>query len=319
MNEGTKTVEVSNRSAQPIQAIVLANAQIDLRERYQKLRNVFGHCDVSRESEFFTYQFGEPGKFSSDVFLEYAFETRHDHAVIYRAQQISTGYDYGYDFELSFSSRFEVFDYCGDSNVGSGNQHRSHFSQVDGHCNFRGIGQFFAGDRIQNLQASNSSASIAPFFFERSPTIDEPHPTLVSPFSLFEDLVHQYSYLPYSENTFAWPRLQIFTCGDLRGTAARDFSGKCGVTSQVSSSAQNWSRSFAGNILKLLKSALRIISAQLRLRFYHFNIGPLSFEIVVTERDWFKTHGPRPPRRLLKRLVRCFQQINGRVHSPLAV
>lgn len=75
----------------------------------------------------------------------------------------------------------------------------------------------------------------------------------------------------------------------------------------------------AGNLLRVLKSALRTISAQMQCRFCQLNIEPLSSEIVITERDWFKTHGPRPPRRLPKRLVRCFQQIKGRVHSPLAV
>jgi len=298
-----------------MRTIILANAYVHLGERYQTLRNACDHWDVSQEPDFFNYQLKETGKFSADIFLDCAFDARHDHAVIYRAQQISAGYDYGYHFESFFASRFKDFGYCRDSI--SNAPYRSNFSQADGYFDFRGLGQFVTRDIIRSLQADHS---FVPSFFACSPTIDESFPAFFGSFSLFEDIAHQYSSLPCSENIFAWPHLQMCICGDSREIVTEDFSGRHGVTLQGFSKAQSCPRSFAENILKLLKSALRVISAHLRFRFYHFNIEPLPFEIVIAaERDWFKTHGPRPPDGQLKRFVSCFQQMKGRVHSPLTV
>lgn len=74
----------------------------------------------------------------------------------------------------------------------------------------------------------------------------------------------------------------------------------------------------ARDVEKVMKRALQIMADSCRNALHHHHLEPVPFQVVVKERNWFKVHGPRPPRLLLKRLASCFQQVNGRVHSPLA-
>jgi serine/threonine protein kinase len=74
----------------------------------------------------------------------------------------------------------------------------------------------------------------------------------------------------------------------------------------------------ACNLVKILKKALRI-SALFCKRVF---IGTYKFSRIdhwLFEYGWGKTHGPRPPSFELKWLLRCFQQVNGCVHSPVAM
>lgn len=74
----------------------------------------------------------------------------------------------------------------------------------------------------------------------------------------------------------------------------------------------------ARDVEKVMKRALQMMADSCRNVLHHHHLVPVSFQTVVKERSWFKVHGPRPPRLQLKRLASCFQQVNGRVHSPLA-
>jgi hypothetical protein len=92
------------------------------------------------------------------------------------------------------------------------------------------------------------------------------------------------------------------------------------------------SRAAAANSKALTRTLLKVrVEVTRRLRLWNTARIPISslirrilrgqipkVSLIPTlHRQWLRVHGPRPPRQVLMRLVSCFQQVNGRVHSPL--
>jgi hypothetical protein len=69
-------------------------------------------------------------------------------------------------------------------------------------------------------------------------------------------------------------------------------------------------------LLSFLYAAPLAIASLIKQALWH-QVSRI-FIIPTLHRDWLRIHGPRPPRKQLKRLVSCFLKSNGRVHSPLA-
>jgi hypothetical protein len=67
----------------------------------------------------------------------------------------------------------------------------------------------------------------------------------------------------------------------------------------------------ACNLLKVLKCALRVLAKLLASIHQTYNLKLAFFQFVVTEHDWFKVHGPRPPRCQPKRLGAAFSKYMG--------
>ncbi len=65
------------------------------------------------------------------------------------------------------------------------------------------------------------------------------------------------------------------------------------------------------NLLKVLKRVLRLSACRLPSMLRRIQIEPICPRAVVDKHDWFRIHGPRPPRQPLKRLVSCFKQTEG--------
>ena len=72
------------------------------------------------------------------------------------------------------------------------------------------------------------------------------------------------------------------------------------------------------SLMNAVKRALRITNKILTCKLTNLRLAPVCFQFVIVERGWLRIHGPRSPKAMLERLESCFQQVNGRIHSPLA-